>query len=144
MSTCISSREQYVWVSNKRFNTLILFAIEVGQKMASTELEQSFVQSLQETYKNFIGGFDFEMENEFTSLDEKKFWARIFSDVASSIFRREIGNQSVFDWQPSAIGDAYILSRLLLAAIREEELGWHWSIPSLEDGNDKDNMNLRV
>jgi len=150
MSTCISFREQYVWVSNKRFNTLMLFAIEVGQNMASTELEQSFVQSLQETYKNFMGGFDFEMENEFTSLDKKKFWSCIFSDVASAAPRNTTTpttclTQNRRHKAPLLVTQVTGINHFGGSLHRtQSDLKPHYGDSLLEDGNDEDKMNLRV
>lgn len=125
MSSMISFKEQHIYVSNKRFNSLIAFATEVGSNSATTQQENLYVSGLKEKSETFYPGYDFEIDNEMASLDERKFWSKIFFDVSYLIFERKIGNQNVSFWQPSAIGDAYVFARLLLNSIHDEEQGWH-------------------
>ena len=125
MASCVSYKEQFIYVSNQRFGTLIELALEVGQKTAESDTDRAFVACLREKNESFFPGFDFAMETEFPSLEERKFWARVFYDLSYKIFRREIGNQDVSFWQYSAIGDAYLIGRILTKSVQEQELAWH-------------------
>ena len=76
----------------------------------------------------------------------KKFWERIFYDVARKIFLRQLGNQEIDSWQASAIGDAYLIFRMLTHAIRDEEPNWvalSVDVPLAEDF-DSGSINVRL
>jgi hypothetical protein len=73
----------------------------------------------------YYPGCSFDLAERFPSIDERKFWATIFNDVARAIFLRRIGEHDVTFWQTSAIGDAYIVARLLTRSVQENEPGWH-------------------
>lgn len=125
MASCISYLDQFFYISNQRFCSLIEFGLEVGQKSAETDVEESYVTGLRVRSGAFYSGYDLAIEREFPSRDERKFWARVFFDLAHLIFRREIGNQDVAFWQYSAVGDAYLLGRMITRSVQEEELAWH-------------------
>jgi hypothetical protein len=125
MSSCISYQDQFFYVSNQRFRSLIEFGLEVGQRCAETEVERSYVSGLRGRSSAFFPGYDLAIEQEFPLRDERKFWARVFFDLAHLIFRREIGNQDITFWQYSAVGDAYLLGRMITRSVQEEETGWH-------------------
>jgi hypothetical protein len=75
---------------------LIGFGLEVGERSAEIDVEKSFA-----------------------SREERKFWARVFFDLAYLIFLREIGNQEVTFRQYSAVGDAYLLGRMITRSVQE-------------------------
>jgi hypothetical protein len=125
MASRISYHDQFIYVSNLRFSSLIEFGLEVGEKCAETNIEKSYVSGLKERSGAFYPGYDFAIESELPSRDERKFWAKIFYDVAHLIFCRQIGNQELTFWQASAIGDAYLLGRMITRSVQEEEQAWH-------------------
>jgi hypothetical protein len=125
MASCISYRDQFFHVSNQRFGSLINFALEIGGRSAVTEAEKSYVSTLREKSDAFYPGYDLAIEQEFPMRDERKFWARVFFDLAHLIFRREIGNQEITFWQASAVGDACLLGRMITRSVQEEEQAWH-------------------
>ncbi len=125
MASEISYQDQFFYVSNMRFSSLIDFALEVGQRSAETDVERTYVSKLKEESNAFYPGYDFAIEREFPSRDERKFWARVFFDLAYLIFRREIGNQNVTFWQYSTVGDAYLFGRMITRSVQEEEQAWH-------------------
>jgi len=125
MASAIKYHDQFFYVSNQRFSSLIEFGLEVGEKAAETDAERSYVAKLRERFAGFYPGYDLAIEREFPSRDERKFWARVFFDLAHLIFRREVGNHEVTFWQYSAVGDAYLLGRMITRSVQEEELGWH-------------------
>jgi len=125
MASAIKYHDQFFYVSNQRFSSLIEFGLEVAEKAAETDAERSYVAKLRERFAGFYPGYDLAIEREFPSRDERKFWARVFFDLAHLIFRREVGNHEVTFWQYSAVGDAYLLGRMITRSVQEEELGWH-------------------
>lgn len=125
MGSAIKYHDQFFYVSNQRFYTLIEFGLEVGERAAQTEAERSYVSELRERSAGFWLGYDLAIESEFPSQDERQFWACVYFDVAYLIFRREIGNHDVTFWQYSAIGDAYLMARMITRSVQEEELAWH-------------------
>lgn len=146
MASAISYRDQFFYVSNQRFDSLIQFGIEVANRTATTYSERAVASVLEEKSRHFYPGYDFAIEEEFPSRDERKFWAKVFLDLAHLIFTRAIGNQGVSFWQASACGDAYLFGRLITRSVQEEELGWHpKTIASIEaDAFHEKGMNLRL
>jgi hypothetical protein len=145
-ASAISFQDQFFYVSNQRFQSLIEFGLEVGEKTATTDEERSFVSDLRKRSDAFYPGYDFAIEREFPSRIERKFWARVFFDLAHLIFRREIGNQDATFWQYSAVGDAYLLGRVITRSVQEEEQAWHpKTMASIEaDAFHQKGVNLRL
>ena len=146
MASRISYQDQFFYVSNQRFDFLIKFGLEVAEKSAASETERNFVGALRGRTDAFFPGYDFPIEGEFPSRDERKFWSRVFFDLAHLIFRREIGNQDTTFWQYSAVGDAYLLGRMITRSVQEEELGWHpKTLASIEaDAFYRNGVNVRL
>jgi hypothetical protein len=146
MASHITYQDQFFCVSNQRFHSLIEFGLEVGQKSAATDVERSYVSGLRERSGAFYPGYDLAIEQEFPSRDERKFWARVFFDLAHLIFQREIGKQDISFWQYSAVGDAYLLGRMITRSVQEEESGWHpKTLASLEaDAFYQKGVNVRL
>ena len=143
MSSAILIGEQYLNVANRRLFSLVVFALQVGGEVARTDEERGYVARL----KNWdelerYPGCDFDLGKRFPTLGEKKFWAGCFFTVARRIFRREIGDQAVQTWQPSAIGDAYVTARMLVRAV-QEETGTSWQ-PGVEDQEDAQEQSDRI
>lgn len=120
-----SYKEQWVHVSNRWVSTTLDFAIEVAEKTARTDQERAWA----ETFKNNViakhwPGRDYDIEKEFPTIAERKFWARVFFDVMQAIYNREIGNTEVTCWQQTAIHIAYIVARLITKSVRDVEPHW--------------------
>ncbi|MEO1131801.1 MAG: hypothetical protein AAFX40_03745 [Cyanobacteria bacterium J06639_1] len=134
MGSLFCYREQFVSVSNKRFDTLLQFAIEVGSNRSESHQERQFVENLRiKIDREFWNGYDIHIESEFPNIEERKFWAKCFFDIAHLIFLRKLGNQEVSFWQSSTAGDAYIVARMLTRSVQEEECAWH---PETLDSNE--------
>ena len=125
MASAFKYHDQFFYVSNRRFSALITFGLQVGAKSASTETERSYVSGLRKRREAFYPGYDLGIESEFSSREERKFWARVFFDLAYLIFRKEVGKQDTAFWQYSAVGDAYLLARMITRSVQEEEQAWH-------------------
>ena len=137
MASTIDYRDQSLTVSNKRFHSLISFAIEVAEDYAATEEECGLVADLEKRADAFYPGYDFDLLEEFPSLVDRKFWARIFLDLAHLVFLRKIGNQNQLFWQSSFIGDAYWIGRTLVLSVQEEEQAW---FPSTLAGKEQESL----
>ena len=46
MSSDISLKDQFLWVSNQRLSSLITFALQVGEEMARAAEERDWVEKL--------------------------------------------------------------------------------------------------
>jgi hypothetical protein len=146
LSSDISLKDQYLWVSNNRLFTLIEFALQVGGEMARSDAERGCVEKLRQFYEQAWPGIGFDLDERFPTVEEKKFWARVFHDVAQRIFLRQLGNHEVTLWQSSAIGDAYVTARMLTRAVQEVENSWR---PDTENSREADayytgQINIRV
>jgi hypothetical protein len=130
MAVEISLKDQFTWVSNMRHLTLLDFGIDVGASIAREEDERAFVEGLKQFSASPDAALAFDLEAVFPTISEKKWWARVYSLVARRIYLRQLGNQEDQRWQPSTIGDAYVIARMLTRAVQEVELGWH---PVLDD-----------
>ena len=134
MSSDISIDGQFIWVSNARLARLVDFGLAVGREAATTASELKWVDKLADWQDNQAWpGISFELAELFPTLDERKFWATCYANVARRIFLRELGRHDVTHWQASTIGYAYLISRLLTRSVQHAELGWH---PHTEDGDD--------
>lgn len=138
MSSKINLKDQFLWVSNKRLSSLITFAVQVGAELARSDVERSWVEKLRQFEAQVWPGIDFDLDERFPCIEEKKFWTRVFDDVARRIFLRQLGNHEITFWQSSAIGDAYIIARMLTGAVQEVEMGWH---PTTENDAEAETFN---
>lgn len=135
MASDISIGEQFLWVSNMRFFALVDFACEVGSDIAREEDEKAYVVRLSEFGGSAFPGISFDLAACFPSTVEKKWWARVFHVVARRVYLRTLGNQADQSWQPSLIGDAYVIARMLTHAVQTTERAWH---PSTDDPSEID------
>jgi hypothetical protein len=125
MASEITLKDQFIWVSNGRLFALLDFAIEVGESLARDGDEREIVARLRRFSTGAYPGITFDLGDRFPTVDERKWWARVFNLVAHRIYLRQLGNQDSQGWQPSAIGDAYVVARMLTRAVQEVENGWH-------------------
>jgi hypothetical protein len=125
---------------------LLAFAVEIAGEMTTSDMERTWVEKLRDFHKQAWPGINFDLDERFPQLEEKKFWAKVYHNVARRVFLRRLGNQEATCWQSSAIGDAYIIARLLTRAVQEVENAWH---PKTEDNDEFEafmsgRINIRV
>jgi hypothetical protein len=144
LASDISLEDQFLWVSNERLSTLIAFALKVGGETAQSDEELRSVENLRQFDEQAWPGISFDLEDRFPTIAEKKFWARVFHDLAHRIFLRQLGNQEVTSWQASAIGDAYVVSRMLARAVQEAEPIWHPDRESTREGEGDGDSSGRI
>lgn len=123
MSSAIFWGDQSLFVSNQRLDTLFAFALQVGDATAASE-EEKWVAKFRESRVQDFNGSDYDLDERFPEIAEKKFWARVFGDVARRIFLRQLGNHEITFWQTSAIADSRLIARMLTRAVRASEPGW--------------------
>ena len=146
MASCISYKDQFFNVSNARFAALIEFGLQVATSSAEADAEKTYAAALKKNSDGFYPGYDLAIEREFPTKDERKFWARVYFDLAHLIFCRKIGNQNANFWQYSAVGDSYLLARMFTRSVQDEEQGWHpQTLAAVEfDIYNKKGVNLRL
>jgi hypothetical protein len=124
MTSYIHYRKQGFFVANKRFSALIDFALEFADGTAQSDAERAFVSQFRADAASFWNGIDLDLEAQFPTLEQQKFWATCFFDLGRHIFLRKIGNQDVTFWQSSTICDAHLIGRMLTEVVRQVENGW--------------------
>lgn len=144
MATEISLGDQFVCVSNQRLSALVAFAITVGAEKASSDIERSWVEKLRSFEEQAWPGIPFNLDERFPDVVEKKFWARVYHDVARRIFLRQLGNQEATFWQSSAIGDAYITARILTRAVQETGEAWSPETENTKEGEGYNSGQVKV
>ncbi len=146
MASDISLKDQFIWVSNQRLSALITFALQLAAETAGKDEERGWVEELRRFEKQAWPGIGFDLDERFPTVEEKKFWARVFHDVARRIFLRQLGNHEVTFWQSSAIGDAYVTARMLTRAVQEVENSWRLETENTREGDDyySGRINLRM
>ena len=144
MASEISWQDQFLWVANERLSALVAFALRVGGESAQSKLEGGWVESLRRFDAEAWPGIGFDLDERFPSVEEKKFWARVFHDVARRIFLRQLGNQDVSFWQSSSIGDAYVAARMLTRAVQEIESAWHPDTENRREGGECETGQINV
>ncbi len=135
MASNITIDEQFLWVSNARLFGLVELASEVGADLANTEEERAYVARLSEFGQSAFPGIELDLAARFPTTAERKWWARVFHVVARRVYLRALGNQADQTWQPSMIGDAYVIARMLTHAVQVTELAWH---PSTDEPGESD------
>ena len=146
MASDINLNDQFIFVSNNRLFALVDFANEVGESIARTDEERAYVARFKEFSAGAYPGIPLDLAAQFPAIAERKWWARVFHVVARRIFLRRLGNQENQTWQPSTIGDAYVVARLLTRAVQEVENAWHPVIddPAEAEAFTSGSINLRV
>ena len=94
-------------------------------RTTSSEGEQAYIFRLKERKASFYPEYDLAIERESSCKEERKFWARVFYDLAHLIFCRQIESQDTTFWQYSAIGDATCWAGCLHGQSKKKSRRWH-------------------
>lgn len=133
MSSEICFEDQSFCVSNKTLVLLVELVVEAGRDTQSTPAEKEYVDRLDHwIQEEYWSGLDLDLNEEFPTVDEKKFWAKCFFDLGRKIYLREIGDHTIDFWQAAITGVAFVTGRMLCDAVRKQS-GQSWS-PETEDG----------
>jgi hypothetical protein len=145
MATAFKSDGQFFYVSNRRFDTLIDFAITTGRNLVRTEAERTSVARIEHSRDHeWWPGFDVDLGEYFSKLDDRKLWAIVFNEIAWQIFDRRIGNQENATWQVSVITECRMISLFLEMLVWKDERGWKAERRSIdEEGMRPDALRLQ-
>jgi len=126
MSHYISFKDKGQWINNMLFRSLLEFSIETGELQASIE-ERTYLELMKKRVTDgfFWPGRDVDLEQDFPTIPERKFWSRVFFEIARAIFERKIGVHAQTYWQAQRIYLAYGLGNLFQESVREIEPTWH-------------------
>lgn len=133
MSCNIFLGEQNLWICNQQLDRLLKLALRLCDSTTLTDEEKAWVSKLREFDTESWSGMDFDLEERFPTIPEKKFWSVIYHNVARRVFLRELGSHDTTYWQSSVIGDAYFIARLLTSAVQKTEQTW---LPKTENSDE--------
>jgi hypothetical protein len=124
MSSSIYNEHTAWHVSNMMFARVMDFARNLGAELAPTERERQWVRDLSSTVEGF-GTYspDINVRDLFSSSEQMEFWQAVLTELASRIYRREIGDQADQNWQVSTIWAAVDLARVLDASAQQVRNG---------------------
>lgn len=105
-----------VVVSNKRSAALVEFALACARRCIEENEHALFVSKFESESSSFFPGHDFDLEELFSTSEERQFWSDVFATLASGLDAGTLGNQVDRTWAPSAASDARRISVLLAAA----------------------------
>lgn len=118
-------KEQWLHVANRWVSATLVNMLEVGEKTARNDQERAWVEAYDKTFnETYWPGRDYDIEKEFPTLEERKFWARVLFDLVQAIYHREIGNNEVTCWQHTAIGITCIVARMMTRSVQDVEPHW--------------------
>ena len=142
VSSAFGDGQNYFYVSNVRFTTLLEFGIEVGSQLAQEPRDRESVARLRNSVDHeFWNGFELDLDKYFLTIGERKFWASVFLAVAWRVFHRQIGNQDDSTWQVAVISECRMISLMLTHLVWSEERGWYPE-DALAEGARPDPMRL--
>ena len=119
MGCFIVYKDDSIMYNNHQFYSSFKMAIEYANG-----LEESVVSPYLEKMSELIEyRHHIQIEKDF-NIDESKFWAKIFHDVARKIFEKKIGVHEYNFWQTSRIFQLYGTGNLFEKAVREVESNW--------------------
>lgn len=125
MAGYIDFKEDSIPFSNRVFASTMILVTEVARKMA-TEKELPYVKKLEEiAVEGYFPGLCFDIEKDFPTIEEQKFWAKMFYETAREIFERKIGVHEYYFWQSKRIYLIYGTGNLFVKAVKEIEPRWY-------------------
>lgn len=130
MASCINFKEQRLFLNNMSFARMMEFVLQVAEATARSAEERELVAAFKKRSEDFWPGIGLDVETDFPTVAERKFWARCFHDLARWIFLRKIGKHEVDFWQAADIHTAYAIGNFFMYAAREYDSSF-W--PDSED-----------
>jgi hypothetical protein len=95
MASEIHHGNQSHQVSNGRFSSLMEFGLQVADETARSEEERRWIERFRVFKERAFAGIGLDLNDQFPEVNEKRFWARVYFDVARRIFLRQLGNQEI-------------------------------------------------
>jgi hypothetical protein len=120
----------HLHVQNREARGLIEFAIDTARAYEEASSDAGEIRRISAWYENqFWDGMGVDVAELFPDIASRRFWCRVFFDVARRVFRRELGNRDVCFWQANYIGNAVIVGRMLLQAAKDVDPKWEGPVP---------------
>ena len=90
----------HLHIPNREARGIIEFAIDTARSYGEATSKAEEVQRIAEWYEEqFFDGMGIDVAELFPDVASRRFWCRVFFDVARRVFRRELGNRDVSFWQ---------------------------------------------
>lgn len=120
----------HLHVQNREARGLIEFAIETAQSYEEAASNAEEIRRIADWYGGqFWDGMGIDVAELFPDIVARRFWCRVFFDLARRVFRREMGNRDVNFWQTKYICNAIIVGRMLLQAAKDIDPKWKGPMP---------------
>lgn len=124
MACEITFGDRSVQLNNMQFAGLIDFAIEVAERTAPREEHYHIEHMKRLRAETFWPGRGIEIEIDFPTVEQRKFWARVFLDTARMIFERLLGTHEYLFWQAQRMHQAYSTGLLFEFAVDSVHNKW--------------------
>ncbi|NSX56418.1 hypothetical protein [Parasulfitobacter algicola] len=127
MACLISFQDTHIQLSNRHFDTLLEFTLEICARSDLSGAELDEYRRIKDQWDQglFWSGRGLTIEEDMPDIHQQKVWARMFADTARAIFLRQVGYQGNTCWQTRAIYQAIRVSDLFITAVRVGEKGWY-------------------
>ena len=135
MGVCFSFKESGFGVSNLLFNRLHGLGLEIAERIATAD-ERQFVEVIKD--RVYWPGRDVDITEDYPTLDEQKFWCRVYFELSRAIFERLVGEHEHQFWQANTIYLSYKLGLLFREAVYDAEKNWY---PKTTDGQEQARWN---
>lgn len=117
-------------IQNREARGLIEFAIDTARSYGEAASDAGEIKRISDWYGDqFWDGMAIDVATLFPDIGSRRFWCRVFFDLARRVFRRELGNSDVSFWQAKYIGNAVIVGRMLLQAAKDLDAKWEGPMP---------------
>jgi hypothetical protein len=136
MSCSIKFKDLDLHLSNLGFARLSDYGFQIAEQTAKPE-EQGFVKRMKQLRQEEWCGRGWNIAVDFPSIEERKFWSRVFFDTSRIIFERKVGgdDQRHIYWQAAAIYVAFSAGVLFQRAVQADERGWEPSTIDKREAN---------
>ncbi len=143
MAGTFSSGTNYIYLSNVRLRVTVEAVVEIAREIAATDEERNYVSQLEDWWaKNGWPGNGIDLDKQFHSTDEFKFWAQAFETLGWRVFYRKWGNHADETWQVGFIASCHVISRMLTEHVRKRDRSW-WPEQGDKDGIRPDPMRIQ-
>jgi hypothetical protein len=120
----------HLHVQNREARGLIKFAIDTARSYEDATNNAELIRYIDYLYYDYnCYLMDINVAELFPDITSRRFWCRVFFDVARRVFRRELGNRDASFWQTKYICNAVVVGRMLLQAAKDINPKWEGPVP---------------
>jgi hypothetical protein len=125
MAAAFECGRQYFYVANMRFAAIMDGALEISAELANNELQTASINRLKNWNNEAFPGKDIDLEKQFPTVDEQKFWSQVFESLAWRVFHRKWGNQETQMWQVGFIYCCHQIALMLTGLVWRTDRLWY-------------------